>query len=812
MRHFLVVILLLTSYLSSALNISGEVRHKGAPLAFASIQIANTSKGTICNTNGQFNIILEQKEAKLVASFIGFKNDTILVNDESKSVIFNLEKVSVSLSQLEVNSSNENPAYEIIRDLISHSKKYNQSPDFICDTYEKTIIKENLYYLPNTKETINFRESIGKLHHQSGHFFEKGIAKNDFSTKQKRAESFSIRGKSSYRLANFTPVNPDFYFKSHEQNVINWYNKDISLPRLNENQFISPFSEKGLKSYVLSYQKSFYNEENEEITVISFKGKNSQRLCFEGRALINNTKHYIQRIEFTIPSQDLNYYRAFVISQEFSLVQTNLITVETTYQYGFKNNSRKSGTTTIKYSDFDFNPNNFGVPKNQIKTISKANSDLYVWDSIRPIPLTESESVFVENKLQYEIKKNTTSYQDSINQFFRKPSLENILFQGLRFRNHLKNREISFKPLLNSIQLASFGGLRISISGEYQKQFKNDQSISITPLLSYGFQLSNFKASIRNKFVYDPRKFGAIKLNLSDNYDFLSLNQSLSSIISGSNFVERKYLELSHEFEILNGLYWESEFMYQEVNPLSDVNSGDWRDRFFPDNLAANFSYYRQLNWSNEILIRFNQKFYFEGNKKVIIGSKFPDLRLEFIKSIPIEGISESQFLLAKLEISDHKKWNRFGTSKYSFETGKFLNNQGIKINNQNFFRGSDDWLLSNTLNTFQLLNRSGIRSTEAYFESHLIHHFNGLISQNIKGFKKLKTDFFTGANYLWIDKELNNYTEAYIGIEKEIKLAQQLYRFSLSYHQSINQTFNRPYYIKIGIDWFNFLSENWIN
>ncbi|ANI90609.1 hypothetical protein A9P82_04245 [Arachidicoccus ginsenosidimutans] len=70
------------------------------PLGGATVTLIHGDKGVISNENGQFNIDLPQGVNKLVASFTGYMNDTILVTNDSLVIILkplqNLKEVKVN--------------------------------------------------------------------------------------------------------------------------------------------------------------------------------------------------------------------------------------------------------------------------------------------------------------------------------------------------------------------------------------------------------------------------------------------------------------------------------------------------------------------------------------------------------------------------------------------------------------------------------------------------------------------------------------------------------------------------------------------
>lgn len=102
----LITITAFTSHISYGQNvISGSVyeldaHNKKVPLPFANIHWAGTTKGTVSNEKGQFKLTSEPGSSKLIASFVGYANDTLEYRGQ-KNYDFILLKGS-SLQQVEI--------------------------------------------------------------------------------------------------------------------------------------------------------------------------------------------------------------------------------------------------------------------------------------------------------------------------------------------------------------------------------------------------------------------------------------------------------------------------------------------------------------------------------------------------------------------------------------------------------------------------------------------------------------------------------------------------------------------------------------
>ena len=125
------------------------------PLRFANIRIDGTSRGTSANVDGQFEMRLEPGDYTFIASFIGFKSDTLSLELEgNRTINISLTPAAIDLPDVVV-LPGTNPALEIIRNAIEAKHRRNDKLDsYVFDSYTKGLIK-------TTEDIIAGDNSIG---------------------------------------------------------------------------------------------------------------------------------------------------------------------------------------------------------------------------------------------------------------------------------------------------------------------------------------------------------------------------------------------------------------------------------------------------------------------------------------------------------------------------------------------------------------------------------------------------------------------------------------------------------------------------
>jgi len=125
---FILLLLLAISLRLLAGNISGRVTDNNhQPLAFASIIIKGTTKGTSANNAGIYSLNIGVGEYTIIAQHVGYKSleVKVVVGKENVHLDFILQEQKYELGNVTVHKG-EDPAYEIIRNAIKKRAYYEK--------------------------------------------------------------------------------------------------------------------------------------------------------------------------------------------------------------------------------------------------------------------------------------------------------------------------------------------------------------------------------------------------------------------------------------------------------------------------------------------------------------------------------------------------------------------------------------------------------------------------------------------------------------------------------------------------------------
>jgi hypothetical protein len=157
--------------------------------------------------------------------------------------------------------------------------------------------------------------------------------------------------------------------------------------------------------------------------------------------------------------------------------------------------------------------------------------------------------------------------------------------------------------------------------------------------------------------------------------------------------------------------------------------------------------------------------------RKIPIGSKYPTFELQYTKGFPGIFNSTADFDKWKFSVYDDANLKLFGTFKYRLGVGGFLNNRRVDIPDFTHFNGNQTSFTFNYLNSFQLAPYYRYSNTERFYTLlHAEHHFNGLLTNKIPLFNKLKWHLVAGTNTFYVNRN-SYYVEAFAGLENIFKI-----------------------------------------
>lgn len=846
MKNLVLLFLLAGSTWSFSQNVvKGTVLdEEGYSVPGVRISVENSTYGVPSNAKGAY--FLEVGDLKTIViqyKMLGFETliDTVHISDENSVVIHNVTLLteSTDLETVEIYADKRDIAKEVINNVIDRKKEFRKAYDnYQCETYVKTALEKEprkrnalpdslkeAFGSPILREKMNFIESQSITRfQQSNKYKETIIAHNDYAEKSNSTVTVSgdFSDPNSILPTQVIQHNPYIFFEKTQDGDFDIYENLIEIPHVTTKPLVSPLALNAFVNYKFTL-KSVFNEDNQKIYEIDVSPRFKEAALFEGTLFVIDSLWAIKSMDLKINASSMPFFQDFRVIQDFQLVDGNWIVTRREYSYTIKDGSYLVlGNTRVQHKDYQFNlskdAEGFGDRgfKNVLLEYDEAafDRDSAYWEDIRPIPLKQQELDFI--RIQDSIERATTSneYIDSVNADYNKVRFWDVVLSGVGFRNREKKQEIFISPLISQMQPFGIGGYRHRLGGSYSKEFDNAQDIRISGDIDYGFRNRDVRGDVTVAYTYLPRHFANLEVSVGDNYDFVTFDQSVANFFSRGNYVRKTFFNVSQRYEVVNGLYGRVTFDYSTRRDISNLEKAPWAIQLgeilnWPE--IETYETYTVSIVELQLLYRFKQKYILKGNKKIVVGTAFPELRMLYKKGIPNLLGSDVNFDFLEVGISDEVNLATFGNLKWDVEAGTFFGKTADEVQyiERKFIRGSDLFFFSNPLNTMQLLD-STFNTTQPYLQAYAIHHFNGAIMSKIPLINKLKLELVGGGGALFIREANYAHLEFYAGIERAFKIKRQLFKIGTYYVLRENNAASINFNLKFGFDFFNTYTNSW--
>lgn len=164
----------LTLLIAQAQGIRGTIKNaKGDELPYAAILIKNSTQGSISNTEGRYELPLPPGRYEVVFQYLGFQTQqkSVEVKGSFETIDVTMKEVAYQLQEVQTRSTNEDPAYTIMRRAIAKSRYHELQVNsytarvygkgsFIVESIPKLIEKMASKELKEAEVESNFKVGV----------------------------------------------------------------------------------------------------------------------------------------------------------------------------------------------------------------------------------------------------------------------------------------------------------------------------------------------------------------------------------------------------------------------------------------------------------------------------------------------------------------------------------------------------------------------------------------------------------------------------------------------------------------------------
>jgi len=794
---FIIASLLLFPVLGFAGTIVGTVKDaQGNVLAYTSILIKGTAKGTTSNSKGIYSISVEKGKYILVCQHVGYQTveKNVVVNNDKETVVdFVLQDQQYTMNAVEVKSGGEDPAYAIIRKAIEKRKDYeNEIKKFECQVYIKGQMQLRNYPKKFFGQTVDFED--GDTSKRKIIFLSESIAKYSVEGDNRKTEVISTKVSGSSN---------GFGFSSPQ--IISFYNNIVSIGSgLNPRGFVSPIANNALNFYKYKFMGTFF-ENGKEISRIKVIPKRTYEPLFTGYINIIENEWRLQSVKLTLlKEQQMQLLDTLNIEQLYvPLKNTWVIKQQVIYPAGKFFGFDFFGNFLQVYDDMQLEPvfkkKFFDNTVLKFYDSSNKKTNAY-WDSIRPIPLLESEARDYKRKDSLERVRKSPQYLDSLDKRRNKITLGKLFLTGQSFGHSYNKTDLSFEPLVKSFNsYNTVEGYVLSLSATFAKEYEGRKRLYIFPTIRYGLSNKHLNGYTSIQYNFGKKYFNSISFSggsnvyqLNNAAPITASSNTVSTLFWRSNYMkiyQAGFARINYSRAFSDGFTVVSSLKFQNRQPLENTTNysfSNYKNRAFTPNFPAeiaggNFQRHQAVIASVSVYWRPGAKYLELPDRKIMLGSKYPTFRISLTQGI--NGIlgSDVDYTKWKVSVNDNLNLKLGGRFSYKFEWGGFLNSNKTFTPDFTHFMGNQTYQASRYLSSFQLMPYYQFSNTNSlYSTGHVEYHLNGLLTNKIPVIKKLNWFLVVGANGMYMNKNAYFY-EGFIGVENILKIMRVDYLHGVS-------------------------------
>lgn len=383
----------------------------GEPIAFAQAVFVGTNIGVVADMDGHIYLENNQGLVTVSVSFVGYKKQLITlkanqiereVHIELEPDLYELNEVVISPSQnRERYSRKNNPAVDMVGDVIARKEEMRPAGDYTVQNYEKLIMAldgfdfefernkllENFAFLRKYVDTSQFgqtpvltvslREVLTEEHHKGT-----SVERRELTRRMQGVDKvLEKEGLASNLDAMFSRI--DIFANTVEVMV---------------NRFVSPLSSTLAISYYHYYITDTIDVDGERCVELMFVPVNKESFGFMGHLYITVDGHYLKRYAVSVPPQiNMNFVSDLSIEETFRRQSSGRLVSDEVNTYAkfyiFKNMRQLYAHHTV-YA-YEGGPEADSLAG---RTFSKEQ-----WNQLRPVPLNGKESVI--DSLVTELKR-----------------------------------------------------------------------------------------------------------------------------------------------------------------------------------------------------------------------------------------------------------------------------------------------------------------------------------------------------------------------------------------------------------------------
>jgi len=719
------------------------------PMPFVSVTFVGANIGTTTDFDGNYYLETQWATTKLLASFVGYKIDTVNVQKgKTQTINFSLKETSITMQEVTIVAektkyrNKDNPAVDLIKEVIAKKdKNRKEAMDFYeYNKYEKIEIDLNNIteeflnqgwlkkHFQVVIDNIDTSEINGKPYLPI--YMRENASKVYYRKKPNTEKEYRIGTKQTGFEGYVDDDGLSFLMDKLYQDI-DIYDNSINLLA---HEFTSPIA--ALAPTIYKYFIIDTTEVNGKSCInLAFTPRNKADFAFTGNLyILNDSSYNISKVSMSVPKQiNINFVKDLSLEQEFTQFNDSVWIItkdKLIIDYNFTKKGRGFfGKKTVFYNNYQFNNERqdsiYSPIERIVKVDDNATKDQSFWDEARPDTLTKNE-------------KGVYTMIDSIQHIKAYKRFMDIAFLVLTGWHSLGNIEIG--PINSFYSFNQIEGHRIRAG--FRTTPKLIENMMFDTYLAYGVGDKEFKYyfgytySFNKSFLTNPQHKITISHQHETNFpgqdlQFLNDDNLLLSFRRGnsSRMMFFDSYKVNYIKELKGGFSYNLIYENKLQRPLGvlDFINSDTLIRRPINNIKTD-------NFSVNFRFAPNEQFYQGKNFRMPMINKYPIFQLRLTQGI--KGVVNGEVNYTRVNANVFKRFfmSLLGYSDVEVEAGKVFGKVPFPL--LNLPQANQSFFLQET--SYNLMNFMEFMSDE-YASLKITHSFNGAVFNRIPLFKHLK-------------------------------------------------------------------------
>lgn len=684
LRFYSVILACLTFPLISDAQetiVRGKVTDAGSgdPIPFANVVFAGTTIGATTDFEGNFLIRTTHPSDTLIARYVGYKSRTKVVKRGVSQIInFQLAEEVTNLQEVVV-MSGENPAFEILRQVMRNKARNDKRrlTAYEYDTYTKIEvdvdhISDKFRERKIMKQISQVLDSIDRIAGEDGKpilplFITESVSKLYYRTSPTLKKEHILKTKiSGVGVEDGSLVNQVIGSSFQEYNFYqNWLN-------ILSKEFVSPISDAWRLYYEYDLTDSVYIGDH-FCYRLDFFPKSPQDLAFTGTIWITKNEFALKQIDVTMGAQaNINFVEKLKIQQELSPTKEGAwLPVKNRVLIDIGELSESSAGMLAKFYTSNRNPV-VNQPKDprfyeraiQIEEDARMFKEEHYWDTLRHDPLSATE---VNVYKMIDTLKNIPiirTYTDIIK----------VILDG-----YVKVNKVELGPYLGALAWNNIEGVRIQ--GGFKTNYQFSRKFIFAAQVGYGFNDTRVKYDVSVKQILDRQRWTTLTVRTRHDLQRLGVDDEnlaenpLFLTATRWGFFRRGFYSydtrIAWQREFFRGFSQKIGVRYWTFDPI--YNFGYFENPELPNSSVAD--QFQTAEVTLESRYARDETFLINDNERISLGTnKSPVFTFRYTRGI--RGILGSDFHYDKVRLNIDKriKTGPLGVG-YATITGEYVLN-----------------------------------------------------------------------------------------------------------------------------------------